>query len=83
MFPSKSEKLTPGQVAKARINGGHTILIWEIETKVTWNGGPNEEKSDLNEEIEGAGWHLDHSVINGQRWQLIFRKDIRGQVVRG
>ncbi len=70
---NKSDKPTPYDLALERRKTDHTIFIWEIETKVTWNGGAHDEKADLIEQIEKAGWRLDQMVIYGQRWQLVFR----------
>lgn len=67
------EKIPLAQKAKQRLSDGHTVLVFETETRATFNGGIHDEISDTIEEIESAGWHLDHSVINGQRWQLVFR----------
>ncbi len=63
----------PGVQAAERLAEGHTVLIWELEVGKTWNGGQHVEHANTIEQIELAGWQLASTVINGNRWQLVFR----------
>lgn len=68
-----SKKATPAEVARERREQGHTVHVMTYDPGMKLSSGALPEFADLIEEVESAGWHLDHIYQGPGRQVLVFR----------
>lgn len=69
------KKQTPAEIARERREAGHTVHMVTYDPGMKLSSGAAPEFADMIEEVESAGWHLDHVWQGPGRQYLLFRNE--------